>query len=134
MEGVRLDFIKPRGKFEIKDSSRPYPLLLKLTFGQVSFIFGEGMAEDTVQTELLEIYRDRIVSSVIYLPGIYGTRATDFIYSVSPKIIVTSRYSSFLTRFQSAKNQEGMRVMPTDIHGNVTVLTDGSGIRVKTFR
>ena len=132
IEGVRLDFIKPRGKFEIKDSSIPYPLLLKLTFGRVSFIFGEGIAEDAVQTELLEIYRERIASSVIYLPGIYGIRAMDFIYSVSPKVMVTSRYPSFLTRFRGAKNQ-GMRVMPTDIYGNVTVLTDGIGIRVKTF-
>jgi competence protein ComEC len=135
--GVQIEFFKPRGEFIPQDSSRPYPLIGKLSFREASFLFGEDIAEEKVQNELIEIYRGRIESSVLYLPRVFKKQkdVTDFIRTVSPKIIVTDTVSQSLPPNVSSyiyKNRSP-GVFQTDVQGTVTVLTDGKQIRVKTF-
>jgi competence protein ComEC len=133
IEGVRIEFIQPRGELSIKDSSRPYPLLGKLTFGEVSFLFGESITEEKVQKELLEVYNEKIESSVVYIPRISRGNMTDFIRAVSPKIIITNAaYGNFL-KLTDITKPDNTRVFRTDTQGTVTVLTDGNKIRVKTL-
>jgi len=130
IEGVRIEFLQPRGGFKVKDSSRPYPLIVKLTFGEVSFIFGEGIIEKEVQKELMEIYKDRIEGGVLYIPRISGLGTAGFIPTISPKIVVTNTASPTI---MSAYGSQNPNILQTDIKGTVTVLTDGNQVRVKTF-
>ncbi len=128
IDGVRLEFLKPRGEFEVEDSSRPYPILGRLTFKQANFLFGEGVGEKAVQKELIEIYADKIRSSVLYVPRVSGFDNRDFISAVSPKILVT----------RVAYRKQGDLFTKTaffhsDTQGTVTVLTDGKMLRVKTY-
>lgn len=70
-EGVKIDFLKPRGEFTAEDSSKPYPILGKITFKNVGFLFGEGITEEKVQAELIETNKYRIGSSVLYVPKFF---------------------------------------------------------------
>lgn len=131
IEGVRVEFLKPRGKFEIKDSSRPYPILGKLTFKEAKVLFGEAIEQETVQNELIEIYRERIKCSVLYVPRISGVNTRGFISTVSPRFIVTNATYSSPSVSNDIVNQ--ITVFQTDTQGTVTVLTDGKMLRVKTY-
>jgi competence protein ComEC len=134
MEGVRFEFLKPRGEFEIKDSSRSYPIVGKLTFKEANFLFGEAIEEETVQNELIEIYRHRIKSSLLYVPRISGENTRGFISMVSPRVIVTNRvYSTFLISAGTKKSDSQTAFFQTDTQGTVTVLTDGKMLRIKTY-
>jgi competence protein ComEC len=133
LEGVRLEFLKPRGKFEIKDSSRPYPILAKLTFKEANFLFGEAIEEESVQNELIEIYQDRIKSSLLYTTKLSGM-TTNFISVVSPKVIVTNNAEATIAApNHREKADTPTAVFQTGTQGTVTVLTDGSILRVKTY-
>ncbi|HEX9830812.1 MAG TPA: DNA internalization-related competence protein ComEC/Rec2 [Thermodesulfobacteriota bacterium] len=133
LEGVRFEFLKPRGKFEIKDSSRPYPILAKLSFKEANFLFGEAIEEESVQNELIEIYQDRIKSSLLYTPRIAGMTA-NFISVVSPRVIVTNTAKATLLVPNDIKKADiQTTVFQTGTQGTVTVLTDGRILRVKAY-
>jgi beta-lactamase superfamily II metal-dependent hydrolase len=130
IDGVRVGFLQPRGGFRVKDSSRPYPLIVKLTLGKISFIFGEGMMEKDVQRELVDVFRDRIKGGVLYIPRISEVGIVSFIHTVSPKSVVTNSASQAI---MSAYEYKSLGVFQTDTQGTVTFLTDGNQVRVKTF-
>lgn len=130
IDGVRIGFLQPRGGFRVKDSSRPYPLIVKLTLGKISFIFGEGMMEKEVQRELVDVFRDRIKEGVLYIPRISEVGIVSFIHTVSPKSVVTNFASQAI---MSAYEYKSLGVFQTDTQGTVTFLTDGNQVRVKTF-
>ncbi len=140
IEGVQIEFLKPRGKFTADDSSKPFPLVGKLTFEKVGFLFGESLTEKRVQDELLETYRDRIESSVLYIPRVPDRQKdiSDFIRAVSPRIIVSNTALRNLSnppdmRILNSRENPSPSIFPIDENGSVTMLTDGKQIRVKTF-
>ncbi|HEX3033595.1 MAG TPA: DNA internalization-related competence protein ComEC/Rec2 [Thermodesulfobacteriota bacterium] len=138
IEGVKVEFFKPRGKFALEDSSRPYPLAGKLSFGEVGFLFGEGITQEGVQEELIEIYRNRIRSSVLYMPVISGRFVRDFIETVSPHIIVINTVSQGLPKVPDTFKYNGSgefkpSFFRTSSQGAVTILTDGKRVKVRTF-
>jgi beta-lactamase superfamily II metal-dependent hydrolase len=106
----------------------------KLTFKEANFLFGEAIEEETVQNELIEIYRHRIKSSLLYVPRISGENTRGFISMVSPRVIVTNRvYSTFLISADTKKSDSQTAFFQTDTQGTVTVLTDGKMLRIKTY-
>jgi competence protein ComEC len=140
VEGVQIEFLKPRGEFTPEDSSKPYPLVWKLAFKNTGFLFGEGIMEENVLAELNETYKDRIRSRVLYVPKFFEREKniTDFVKTVSPRVIVTN--SGFQNsnkphrpRGTNDYDKETLDVFQTDTQGTITVLTDGKEIRVKTF-
>lgn len=140
VEGVQIEFLKPRGEFTAGDSSKPYLLIGKLAFKNAGFLFGERIAEERVQAELIEVHKDRIGSGVLYMPRFFEGQknVADFVATVSPRVIVTN------SGFQNSnKPHHPMRIndygkktpdaFQTDTQGAITVLTDGKRIRVRTF-
>lgn len=137
LEGVQIEFLKPRGEFTYEDSSRPYPIIVKLDFKSTGFLFGEGITEEKVQSELIETYKDRIRSSVLYL-FVKQKDITDFVTAISPMIIVTnSGFQNFneshYPRRINDYDKKTPDIFQTDKQGTTTVLTDGKQIRVRTF-
>jgi competence protein ComEC len=138
LEGVKIEFFKPRGRFTLEDSSRPYPLMGKLSYGKVDFLFGEGIAQEVVQEELIEIYTNRIRSRVLYMPVIYGQAALDFVKKVSPHVVVINTISKGYPRIRDTLRYDGSEglkpsLLQTGTQGTVTILTDGKQIKVRTF-
>jgi competence protein ComEC len=132
IEGVKVELLKPGMGFKIKDSSLPFPILVRLTLKEVSFLVGEGTTDEGAVNSLVESHRDKIQSEVIYLPRVFKGREgiSEFISIASPRVIVTN---SFLESISKLNNHSKPTVYQTDTEGLVTVLTDGKEIRVKTF-
>ncbi len=140
VEGVQIEFLKPIGEFTIEDSSKPYPLIGKLAFKNARFLFGEGIAEEGVQGELIAIYRDRIGSGVLYMPRFFERQknVADFVAAVSPRVIVTNSVFQNSNKPHQLVRIDGYGkkapdIFQTDTQGAITVLTDGKQIRVRTF-
>ncbi len=140
IEGVQIEFLKPRVELRYEDSLRPYPIIGKLTFKNTGFLFGEGITEERVQSELIKTYRDRIRSDVLYVPKFFMRQnsITDFISAISPMIIVTnSGFQNFneshYPRTIKGDDEKTQYIFQTDVQGTITVLTDGKQIRVRTF-
>jgi Predicted hydrolase (metallo-beta-lactamase superfamily) len=138
IDGARIEFFKPRGEFAIRDSSQPYPLLGKLEFRGVDFLFGETITEEEVQKELVEIYGDRIRSDILYLSRVSEQIIPNFIQTVSPQIVVVNAASGrssgmfdTIRTYGSANSKPS--VFQTELQGTVTILTDGERIRVRTY-
>ncbi|MBI4228258.1 MAG: hypothetical protein HY693_00915 [Deltaproteobacteria bacterium] len=140
VEGVRIEFFKPRGHYKIVDSSRPYPLILKLTFGRINFMFGESLADFSVQRELIDIYHKRIQSNVLYLPQLKGNLRlfNDFLNIVSPEILVVNRakdcFGNYFDKGVSYFDiHRKSKFVETTRDGMVAISTDGMEIKTRTF-
>jgi len=132
VEGVTIEFFKPRGHFKVEDSSKPYPLILRLTYGSMVLLLGESLGNRSVQGELAELYKDRIKSSVLFVPGIGGDSHgfNDFISFVSPKVVVTNgRYR----HHHNIDNNNEFASFQTNHDGMVTLLSDGDKLTVKSY-
>ena len=138
IEGVEIELLKPEGEFNIKDSSLPYPILVRLTFKEVGLIIGEGITDANVITRLFEFNRGKIQNSVIYFPEVFMKQkgSLDFIRMLSPKIIVTNSALENILKLDNERKLNkyyNSSVFQTDTLGLVTVLTDGKHLQVKTF-
>lgn len=139
-DGVRIEFYKPRGNHEVADSSRPYPLILKLTLGNVNFLLGESLEYPSVQSELIDTYSNRIQSNVVYVSQLGGNLRVlrDFLITSSPDIlIVNDSFDSFQRVFGKGgpvfENHKRSKLIETKREGMVSISTDGVDLRVRTF-
>jgi len=132
IEGVQIGFMKPRGGFQIRDSARPYPLIMKFVFGQSSFLLGESLENTMVQRELVDVYSDKIKSKVVYIPRLDRLLRdeADFLNAVSPAILISSGHKKSLS---NAHEREDTNLFETSHEGMVTIITDGNEIRVNSF-
>ena len=138
IEGVEVELLKPEGEFNIKDSSLPYPILVRLIFKEVGLIIGEGITDANAITRLFEFNRGKIQNSVIYFPEVFMKQkgSLDFIRMLSPKIIVTNSALENILKLDNERRLNkyyNSSVFQTDTLGLVTVLTDGKHLQVKTF-
>ena len=140
IEGVRIEFYKPRGYYKIADSSRPYPLIFKLTFGNINYLLGESLGDLSVQRELIDIYHNRIQSNVLYIPQLKGNLRSfnDFLNIVSPEILIVNRGKDSLRKYldKNVPNFDTHRkskFVETTKEGMVAISTDGREIRKRTF-
>ncbi len=138
IEGVKVEFLKPASGFRIKDSSLPYPVLVRLTLKDVSFLFGEGITDEDAIKSLSETHRDKIQSEVVYLPKapIGEKGSSEFISISSPKIIVTNSTLESISKLKEGSKLDGVSnpsVFETETEGLVKVITDGKEIKVRTF-
>jgi beta-lactamase superfamily II metal-dependent hydrolase len=140
VEGVGIEFYKPRGFYKITDSSRPYPLILNLRFGKINFLLGESLRNPFVQRELIDTYHNRIRSKVVYIPALKGNFevTNDFLNTLSPEIVIVNGTFDGIRRLyerdaSDLNNHKKAKLIETGKEGMVAIGTDGIDLRVRTF-
>jgi competence protein ComEC len=138
IEGVKVELLKPGGEFRIKDSSLPNPILVRLTFKDVSFLVGEGINDESAIKSISESNRDKIQSEVLNFPKFFTDQKgiPEFIGVASPKIIVTNSSLKNISKIGKDRKPyvySNSTVFQTDTEGLVSVITDGKEIKVRTF-
>jgi competence protein ComEC len=114
-------------------------LVFKMEFGKVSFLFtGDIMAR--AERELIHLAGNELCSSVLFAPH-HGSRSSStesFINSVRPAIVLIS--CGFQNRFgfphpdvTERYYRSGSKVLRTDLHGAVQVITNGQSLEVRPF-
>ncbi|MGB7292412.1 MAG: DNA internalization-related competence protein ComEC/Rec2 [Thermodesulfobacteriota bacterium] len=140
VEGVRIEFYKPRGYYEITDSSRSYPLILNLTFGKIDFLLGESLGDPSVQRELMDIYHNRIQPKVVYVPALKRNSevTNNFLNTFSPDILIVNDTLGSIGKFYESgdsnlSNHKKSKLIETRKEGTVAISTNGIDLRVRTF-
>jgi competence protein ComEC len=135
---LTCEFLAPSGS-SYKDLN-DYSAVLKITYGATSFLL-EADAESVSEREMVRRYGDQLSSDVLKV-GHHGndSSSTDaFLKRVKPKYSVISmadiaqydkpeKMKSFFSRF----TKNGGQLFRTDVHGDVTFISDGKTITVKT--
>lgn len=114
-------------------------LVLKVTFGNVSFLFpGDIMIK--AEKELVKLAGSELECDVLLAPH-HGSRSSSsqpFLTRVQPDIAVIS--AGWKNRFRfphpgvlAAYQKSGCRIFRTDLNGAIIITTDGNHLTVKTF-
>jgi len=126
----KLEIIKPASDFIIKDTSLPYPIVLKLTGPDMSFLTGEGFHLENVQESLLSQESSILKSSVLYMPLIKTNDSLEFfLNTVSPEVLVTNTVDDL----ELPPLERLMTVIQTSEEGTVTIERENNDLEIKTF-
>lgn len=131
---VVLEILKPSEDFAIEDTRLPYPVAIKLTYGNSSFLIGESIDQEYVQRDIIHSFKNAIKSTVLYMPNIKGL-LSEFVDSASPKILVTRDWyevSSLLSQNMAVLNHDA-HILSTKDQGAITISSDGKELKVKSF-
>jgi competence protein ComEC len=138
--GVRVEFLHPppkRKKGQIlgeNDAS----LVIKLTYGEVSFLF-PGDVESAAEEEILRT-KANLLSTVLKVPH-HGSKTSStekFVERVRPKYVIFTvkaggrqrlPHPAVLERYESM----GAKTYRTDRDGAIIFVTNGKNLRVQTF-
>jgi beta-lactamase superfamily II metal-dependent hydrolase len=135
-DDVLLDVLKPLGTFTVKDSSLPFPLSLKLIYGDVSFLIFESVYGREADAALLKTYGNTLESTVLYYRDIHdGNITAAFLRAVSPEIAITD---SAVSEINSGKGKPPLlsglnHLYETAKDGALTLTTDGQDITVDRY-
>jgi competence protein ComEC len=147
IDGVHLELLHPSATFQpptkrrgdradVGENNRS--LVLKLTYGAISFLF-TGDIEQEAESVLLQISGD-LHATVLKVPH-HGSRSSStdtFVRAVDPRVAVFSvqRDSRFghphptvVERYRTL----GARIFRTDEHGAITVRTDGRSVWIEPY-
>ncbi|PKN38190.1 MAG: DNA internalization-related competence protein ComEC/Rec2 [Deltaproteobacteria bacterium HGW-Deltaproteobacteria-2] len=119
---------------DVNDSS----LVLKITFGKVSFLIPGDISGD-VETQLIEAKTD-LRSDVLVVPhhGSNHSSSTEFIKAVSCRYAIVSAgkanvfhhpHPSTMQRYKDA----GVNILRTDHNGAIILTTNGNNLKIDTF-
>jgi competence protein ComEC len=114
------------------------PLVLQLVYGETTFLLA-GAATTVVEAALVERDATGLDSSVLLVPG-HGARTAAtpaFVQAVEPEIAVISADSASAYDGPSETVLARLMDVPvyrTDRHGNVTCVSDGTTVSVRTSR
>ena len=138
--GVQVEFLHPpliRKKGEIlwgNDAS----LVLRLTYGEVSFLFA-GDIESSAEGEILKSGVN-LRSTVLKVPhhGSKTSSTESFVKAVRPQYAVFTVRGGTRPRLPNAAVLDryeamGTKVLRSDQHGAITFVTDGKDLRVETY-
>jgi competence protein ComEC len=138
--GVRVEFLHPsfiqeRGQ---SLSSNDASLVLRLTFGGVSFLF-PGDVESSAEGEILKTGMS-LRSTVLKVPhhGSKTSSTQDFLEAVRPQFAVFTVRGGARPRLSNPGILEryeamGVKILRSDQHGAITFATDAKDLRVQTF-
>lgn len=142
--GVTVSFLGPEVPFDgpvpdtAESTANDRSLVLRLSFGKVSFLL-PGDITATSEERLIRMGAD-LESNVLFVPhhGSSLSSSGPFLSEVRPAAAVISLGRNNPFRFPSAGvlarlREAGAAVYRTDLHGAVTVETDGENIRVRPF-
>jgi competence protein ComEC len=140
IEGVRVEFLHPpleksKGpSFSVNDAS----LVLRLTYGEVSFLFC-GDVEFPGEREILKSGAN-LQSAVLKVPhhGSKSSSTPDFLEAVRPRYAVFTVRGGARPRLPNPAVLErykamGVKVLRSDRDGAITFITDGKDLKVQTF-
>ena len=140
IEGVRVEFLHP----PLDKSKNPgfwgndASLVLRLTYGEVSFLFC-GDVESSGEQEILKA-GGNLQSAVLKVPhhGSKSSSTPDFLAAVRPQFAVFTVRGGARPRLPNPAVLEryetmGVKVLRSDRHGAITFITDGKDLRVQTF-
>ena len=134
----QFDFIEKKAHDKWRNSNNN-SLVIRISFGTVSFLFpGDIMA--AAEHELTQATESKLNSTVFMAPH-HGskTSSTDvFLDAVNPQICIIScgwksRYKFPHPEVLQRYTRRGCRTYRTDLHGAVTLITDGQELEVRPF-
>jgi len=140
VNGVKVEFLHPprdkvsKGNLWGNDAS----LVLRLTYGEVSFLF-PGDIESFAEGDILKTGVD-LRCTVLKVPhhGSKTSSTPDFLNAVSPKFAVFTVRGGARPRLPNQGVVEryeamGVKVLRSDRDGAITFITDGKDLRVQTY-
>jgi len=137
---VNLEVLGPDDRFvQVQGDNNNASIVIKLTYGQVSFMF-TGDAEGEEEAAILASGAD--LRSTVLKVGHHGSRSStseDFLAAADPQMGVISagegnRYGHPHQEILDRLAQHGVTIYRTDLSGTITITTDGSTINVETDR
>lgn len=137
---LKLEVLGPEDRFVQDPNDRNNAsIVIKMTYGQVSFLF-TGDAESQEEQIILASGAD--VRSTVLKAGHHGSRTSTngpFLEAVAPQIAVISagegnRYGHPHQEVLDRLRDAGVQVYRTDLNGTVTITTDGSTLNVTAER
>lgn len=133
-----VDFLARRPK-EVWRTANNNSLVLKVSFKEVSFLL-PGDVEAEAEKELAGMACDRLKSRVLVVPhhGSRGSSTPLFLNCVSPDFCIMSLGWKNIFRFPHEEvlrryEAMGCDIYRTDLHGAVTMATEGRGLVVEPF-
>jgi len=131
------DYLKNIRNFSY-DTENDSSLVLKITYGNVSFLFPGDISSDIEKT--LVQSRIDLQSDVLLIPhhGSNQSSCPEFIHAVSCRYAVVSAGKSNVFRHPHPAviekyRKAGAEIFRTDQHGAITFATDGNNLQVDTF-
>ena len=136
---VKVEVLGPDDRFVVEGDNNDASIVIRLTYGGVSFMF-TGDAEGPEEQAILASGAD--VRSTVLKVGHHGSHSSTsqaFLDAVDPQIGVISagkdnRYGHPHKEVLDRLGQAGVQVYRTDRSGTITITTDGSTIDVTTAR
>jgi competence protein ComEC len=133
-----IDFLEKKlagTRRSINDNS----LVLKVQYGRKAFLF-PGDIMRNAESELVMTKKDLLRSDILIAPhhGSKTSSAANFIEAVDPEVVIVSAGWRNRFRFPAREvlaryEKHGSRVFRTDLHGAVSIATDGEYLAIKTF-
>jgi beta-lactamase superfamily II metal-dependent hydrolase len=138
-EAVKLEVLSPDDQFVNSDDTNDASIVIKLSYGQTSFLF-TGDAEFPANQAMLRRGAD-VRANVLKL-GHHGSRtSTDesWLRAVQPQLGIISvgadnSYGHPHREVLDALNRLGIQYIRTDEHGTITVVSDGAQLKVTSTR
>jgi competence protein ComEC len=132
---VKLEVLSPDDESVNRDNTNDGSIVLKLTYGQTSFLF-TGDAEMSINQALLQ--RGVDVRATVLKLGHHGSRTStdeDWLRAVQPQLGIISAgagnpYGHPHAEVIAAFDALGIQYIRTDEHGTITVVSDGKQLRV----
>ena len=137
---VDVDVFGPPEPYLEGEARNENSIVLRVTHGQTSFLLS-GDAEDDQEEYLVDAYGDELESTVLKA-GHHGSSSSSgeaFLDAVRPRAVVVS--SAYDSRYghptEAVLDRLSERSVPTywtATHGDVVLVSDGSGVSVRTQR
>ncbi|HEY4722111.1 MAG TPA: MBL fold metallo-hydrolase, partial [Anaerolineae bacterium] len=136
---LKLEVLHPDDAAVQADDTNNASIVIKLTYGQISFLL-TGDAEMKANQAMLD--RGADVRSTVLKLGHHGSRTStdlDWLKQVSPQIGIISAsadnsYGHPHSEVIAALKQFGLQYIRTDEHGTITITTDGATTHVTSQR
>lgn len=132
-EEIKVRVLSPP---HLRWNSNDCSIVIKLTYGRVSFLF-TGDAAEEAEKEMVSHFSTKLKSTILKA-GHHGSRSSssdDFLRVVRPKIAVISvgknPYGHPTKEVLDRLTHLGIKVYRTDLKGNITITTDGEDYRVR---
>jgi competence protein ComEC len=145
IDGVAVELLHPTSAFQPHIQRREHgenanenncSLVVKLTYGAISFLF-TGDIEQEAERFLVQSGRD-LRASILKVPH-HGSRTSSsamFVRAIDPKVAVVSvqrdnRFGHPHPLVVDRYTALGTQILRTDVHGAITIRTDGQTISIK---